>query len=85
MAILIRISLVIIVTMLALYGAVEVALVLVAGASLYYAAYEYLFVGFCIDCYFAPEPYTFWYTLMMTVIVIGGLVLQPFIRLRKDI
>ncbi len=85
MAMFIRIGLIIIVTLLVLYGAVEVALVLVAGASLYYTAYEYMFVGFCIDCYFAPEPYTFWYTLIMVGIVIGGLVLQPFIRLRKEI
>jgi hypothetical protein len=71
--------------MLVLYGAVEVALVLVAGASLYFAAYEYMFIGFCIDCYFAPEPYTFWYTLIMTGIVVAGLVLQPFITFRRDI
>ncbi len=73
------------ISLLVLYGAVEIALVLLALASIWYHAYEYLFVGFCIDCYFAPEPYTFWYTLMMGLVVVAGIFLQPAIRFRKEI
>ncbi|MCU0678208.1 MAG: hypothetical protein MUF19_01315 [Candidatus Pacebacteria bacterium] len=80
-----RVCLFVATALLVLYGAVEIALVLVAVSSIFFAAYEYMFMGFCIDCYFAPEPYTFWYTLIMTGLVVIGILLQPFIHTRKDI
>jgi hypothetical protein len=80
-----RISLFVLIALLILYGAVEVAFVLLALTSIFYAGYEYMFMGFCIDCYFAPEPYTFWYTLIMSLIVVGGIFLQPFIRRPQEI
>jgi uncharacterized membrane protein len=57
--------------------------VLVAILSLRFAAYEYIALAFCIDCYFSPEPITFWYTTVLTIIVCFGLVAQPFIRRRE--
>jgi hypothetical protein len=84
MRIFIRSCLFILITLLILYGAVELALLLVAFASSMYAGYEYMFMGFCVDCYFAPEPYTFWYTLVLSLIVVAGLLFQPFIRTPKE-
>ena len=45
-------------------------------------AYEYIFLAWCIDVYFAPTPFTFWYTFMTTAAVVLIGYLRPYLRWR---
>jgi hypothetical protein len=79
----IRIALIFVTACCFLYGLPWLGFILLVFLSVQFAAYEYIALAFCIDCYFSPEPILFWYTGIVTIVVIGGIVLQPFIR-RND-
>lgn len=67
--------------MLMLYGLIWPALLMIGIVGLFFNAYEYMFAGFFIDCYFAPDPWALWYTMVVSVVVIGAMVLRPYMRI----
>lgn len=75
-----RIILFLVTALCFLYGSYLIGCALVIFLSLQYNAYEYVALAFCIDCYFSPDPITFWYTTVLTTIVLLGIMVQPFIR-----
>jgi H+/Cl- antiporter ClcA len=79
----IRVALFGVIVMLLLYGLVWPALVLIAIVGLFFNAYEYIFVAFCIDCYFAPDPWALWYTLVITGVVVGAMIVRPYMRVAE--
>ena len=79
-----RFFLFVISVMLLLYGALWPAFALIVLASLFYNAYEYMFVAFCIDCYFAPDPFSLWYTMTVSILVVGSMVLRPYLRIGEQ-
>lgn len=47
----------------------------------WYNGYEFLFLAWCIDVYFAPTPFTFWYTSVAAVALFGAIIIRPYVRL----
>ncbi len=78
--VLIRLFLFLLITGLILAGFWQIALMLILGASFIYNPYEFLVMAFCVDCYYTTTPVTFWYTLVVLLVICGGFILRPFLR-----
>jgi hypothetical protein len=79
-AFIIRLCLLIFVTALVVLGFWPVAAGLVFLISLRYNAYEYVFVGFFVDVYYAATLGTFWYTIVFLLLLFAGMYLRPYLR-----
>jgi hypothetical protein len=45
-----------------------------------YHAYEIIIGAFCIDVYFAPQLFQFYYTGVAIILVVGGIYIRPMLR-----
>jgi len=75
-----RVGVMVSVTVCVVNGLWYIALPIFFVALLYYDAVEFLLLAWCIDVYFAPIMWTFWYTTVTFTALCVAYWCRPYLR-----